>query len=351
MTKPDDAAQNLLGIELHNGWKVVEKIEKIPGQTGSFFSVCYRIEKGKEVCFLKAFDFSKFIEIAATGRKAIDIMTDMLNAHRYERDISVLCTEKHLDKIVTVKEAGEVNVAGHTYPLVPYLIFDLADGDVRKRMQFAESLDNLFKLNSLHSIAVGLKQLHSIDVSHQDLKPSNVLLFGDESKIADIGRSQCKTIESPYDELPFTGDINYAPPEILYDDFDPDWKTRTYATDCYLLGSMIVFYFAGISMTALLRKNLPDQIAWDNWRGTFEEVKEYLLDSFQKSLEAFSESINDAYLKNELFRLVEQLCYPLPEKRGHPKNADSIYSKYSLERFVTKLDVLHKKAKYNLIKD
>jgi hypothetical protein len=70
MSKLDDAAQNLLGLELSNGWKVIEKIEKIPGQSGSFFSVCYRIEKGKEICFLKAFDFSKFVEIAASGRKA-----------------------------------------------------------------------------------------------------------------------------------------------------------------------------------------------------------------------------------------------------------------------------------------
>jgi serine/threonine protein kinase len=218
-------------------------------------------------------------------------------------------------------------------------------------MQFAEKLDTAWKLKSLHSIAVGLKQLHEIDVSHQDLKPSNVLLFGDESKIADIGRSQCKTIESPYDELPFTGDTNYAPPEILYDNYDPDWKTRTYATDCYLLGSMIVFYFAGISMTALLRKNLPDEISWDNWRGTFEEVKEYLLDSFQKSLETFSGTVNDIYLNNELTTLVQQLCYPLPQKRGHPKDSTSRYSKYSLVRFITLLDVLNKKAKYNLIKD
>lgn len=86
MTKTEDAAQNLLGLEIEGGWKIIEKIEKVPGQTGSFFSVCYKIQRGKEICFLKAFDFSKFKEIAESGKRVVDIMTDMLNAHRYERD-------------------------------------------------------------------------------------------------------------------------------------------------------------------------------------------------------------------------------------------------------------------------
>lgn len=351
MSKPEDAAHNLLKLELEDGWKVIEKIEKIPGQTGSFFSVCYKIEKAGEICFLKAFDFSKFQEIAASGRKAVDIMTDMLNAHRYERDLSLLCKQRHLDKIVTVKASGEVLVSGHTYPLVPYLVFDLADGDVRKMMLFADKLDVAWRLNSLHSIAVGLKQLHGIDVSHQDLKPSNVLLFGGESKIADIGRAQTKNMDSPYASLPFTGDSNYAPPEILYGFYDPDWVTRTYSADCYLLGSMIVFYFSGISMTALLRDNMPNEFSWDFWTGSFEEVKEYLLDGFEKSLKKFSESINNEELRSQLVMLVHQLCHPFPELRGHPKDAKSNYTKYSLERFVTQLNVLWRKVTFKIINE
>jgi eukaryotic-like serine/threonine-protein kinase len=346
----EDAAQSLLTLDLEGGWKVIEKIDKVPGQTGSFFSVCYKIKRNKEICFLKAFDFSKFKEIAESGKKVVDIMTDMLNAHRYERDLSVLCEEKHLDKVVTVKEAGEVVVPGHAYPIVPYLIFELADGDIRKMMSFSDELDIVWKLHSLHSIAVGIKQLHSINVAHQDLKPSNVLVFGEQSKIADIGRSQCKTLSSPYDSLSFTGDLNYAPPEILYDAYDPDWATRTFATDCYLLGSMIVFYFAGISMTALIRSYLPNKFSWDMWNGSFEEVKDYLLDSFQKALDEFATTIKNEELKKELTLLVSQLCNPFSEQRGHPKDAHIISNKYNLERFITRLDVLYRKSKFQLIK-
>ena len=344
-----DAAQNLLNIELSGGWKVIEKIEKVPGQSGSFFSICYKIEREGEICFLKAFDFSKFMEIAESGKKAVDIMTDMLNAHRYERDLSQLCKNKHLDKVVTVKEAGEIMVKGHTYPLVPYLIFDMADGDVRKRMLFSKKLDLVWKLKSLHSISVGLKQLHGIEVSHQDLKPSNILLFNEESKIGDIGRSLCKKMNSPYDGTPFNGDWNYAPPEILYGVYESDWTKRTFSTDCYLLGSIIVFYFTGLSMTALLRNNLPDNFSWDFYQGPFADVKDYLLDAYQQALFKFSDTIPDKILKEELTKLVEYLCYPLPEGRGHPKNINK-QGHYNLERFVTQLDVLYRKAKFNIIK-
>lgn len=348
MNKNDDAAQGLLGLSLEGGWKVIEKIEKVPGQTGSFFSVCYRIERNDEVSFLKAFDFSKFRDIAATGSKAVDIMTDMLNAHRFERDLSELCKNKHLDKVVMVKEAGEILVPEHSYPLVPYLIFDLADGDIRKKMLFSKELDIVWSLKSIHSIAVGLMQLHSVDVSHQDLKPSNILLFNEESKIGDIGRSLCKTIKSPYDDFAFSGDLNYAPPEILYANYEADWYKRTFAADAYLLGSLIVFYFTGTSMTALIRNYLPGSLSWEFWRGSFEEVKDYLLDAFDKALKQFSDSFSNEYLKKELTEMVEQLCFPLPEKRGHIKNLSCI-DQYSLIRFVTKLSVIYRKAEFNLV--
>lgn len=350
MSKLDDAAQNLVGLKLNTGWNVFEKIETVPGQTGSFFSVCYKIERDGEVCFLKAFDFSKFIQIAGAGKATVDIMTDMLNAHRYERDLSELCKRKHLDKVVIVKEAGEILVHGHTYPIVPYLIFDMADGDVRKRMLFSNTLDVTWKLKSLHSIAVGLKQLHSIEVSHQDLKPSNILLFKEESKIGDVGRSLCKKMISPYDGTVFNGDWNYAPPEILYGVYEADWTKRTFSTDCYLLGSMITFYFTGMSMTALLRTEMPDNFSWDYWRGSFDDVKEYLLNAYDIVLQKISLTIPGDDLKRELKKIIEYLCYPIPEKRGHPKSLHIPQSQYSLERFITTLAMLHRKSEFNLLK-
>lgn len=344
-----NAAHDLKGRVLGKGWEVIEKITRPDHATGSFFSVCYRVIKNNEICFLKAFDFAKFFQNATPEKMVVDVMTDMLTAYKYERNLSDLCKNHHVTKVSFVKDAGEENVDGYSISIVPYLVFDLADGDIRCKLDISEKLDLAWRLNSLHDIAVGLKQLHNIEVSHQDLKPSNILLFNNESKIGDLGRSICKRLTSPYDNLPFAGDLNYAPPEIMYGYFERDWHKRVFATDCYLLGSMVVFYFTGISMSALLLQYIPLNFRWDKWRGPFEQIKPYIIDAFSKALSGFECSIENNYFKKELSWLVEKLCYPFPDQRGHPKNIASIGNSYDMERFITKFDVLHKKARHNLI--
>ena len=121
-----NAANNLLGRTLQSGWKVIKKIEKESYDTGRFFSVCYLVKKNNEICFLKAFDFAKFFQLAEPNTKIVDIMTDMLDAYRYEKQLSDFCKNKHVTKVMFVKDAGEENIEGYTIPVVPYLIFDLA---------------------------------------------------------------------------------------------------------------------------------------------------------------------------------------------------------------------------------
>lgn len=343
-----NAAHNLLNLTLKSGWKVIEKIEKEDNATGSFFSVAYKVEREKEVCFLKAFDFAKFFHPDFPEETVVDRMDKMLSAFKYEKDISKICSDNRLSKVAVVKEAGEEMVVGYTIPIVPYLIFDMADGDVRKLINFNNELDNAWKLKSLHDIAVGIRQLHSIEISHQDIKPSNILVFDENSKIGDLGRAVSKVLEGPYSELAFSGDITYAPPEILYGYFEQDWTKRARAIDSYLLGSMVVFYFAGISMSALLNNNIPNNLQWTKYRGAFEDVKGYLIEAFSHSIDQFKETIKNEFLENELGIIVEQLCYPLPERRGHPKDIKQIGSSYNLERYISRFELLHKKFLFNL---
>jgi len=346
-----NAAENLVGLTLDSGWSVVGKIIRAPKSTGGFFSVCYRVSKDGEICFLKAFNFAPFFNVANSGgqtRGVVDVVSEMLEAYKYERDLSDLCRNKHVTKVAFVRESGEQNVVGYPITLVPYLIFDSADGDVRSQLSYAAKLETAWKLESLHSVAVGLKQLHTIDVSHQDLKPSNVLLFKDESKIGDLGRSSCLALDSPYRDMAFAGDVTYAPPEILYREVEADWRKRSFAADTYMLGSLIVFYFSTLTMTALLRKNLPDDVSWQQYHGTYRDVCAYVVDAFQRSLDEFCSCIEGEFLRAELRTMVEYLCHPLPERRGHPKGLGSEATQHDLERVVSRLDFMHKKVKHSL---
>ncbi len=349
-TQTRNAAQSLLGRTLKTGWKVIEKIGKAEYSTGSFFSVCYTVEKNNEICFLKAFDFDRFFTISGGSRSVMSVLAEMTAAFEYERDLSDLCKNSRVDKVAFVKDAGEEIVEGFQIGVVPYLIFDLADGDVRKKMALTAGLDDAWRLKSLHSIAVGLKQLHSIKVTHQDLKPSNILLFSGESKIGDIGRSVCENLASPYDELTYSGDYSYAPPEIIYDFHNTNRAKRNFATDCYLLGSLITFYFTGVAMNHILAQYIPDNLMWYRGNGDFDRVKSFLLDAYTKALSDIESSISKKELARELKILVEHLCFPIPEKRGHPKNINLRNEQYSLDRFIARLDLLKRKAEANIFK-
>jgi eukaryotic-like serine/threonine-protein kinase len=345
MQMNDSAAHALLG-ETIDGWHAFEKIDKTDNATGSFFSVCYKVMKEGEVCFLKAFDFNKFFN--AFPGKIVDVMSNMLDAYKYERDLSNKCKEYSVTKVACVKESGEFSVPSFTISTVPYLIFDLADGDIRRQLKFSENLDYAWRFYSLHEIATGLKQLHNIGVSHQDLKPSNILLFGTASKIGDLGRSLCKDMVGPHSNNCFSGDNSYAPPEIMYNYYELDWAKRVLATDLYLLGSLVVFYFSGGTMSALIQKNLPSEFRVQTFRGFFSEVSPYIMDSFNTSINEFSDSLKHEFFKEDLINIVKYLCFPMPDRRGHPSNHVGHSNKYSLERFISKFDLLHTRAKFLL---
>jgi len=358
--KEETAAHSLLGRTLKNDWKVIRKHEKKDGDTGGFFSVCYTVSKNGELAFLKALNFTAFFQLFK-GRPIIEILSEQTNAYKYEKDLLNRCKNNRLSKVSLIIDEGEEIVDDFTISNVPYLIFKIAEGDARSHMNFSMNLENSWKLNSLHNIAVGLKQLHGVRIGHQDLKPSNILLFQDGlvSKIGDLGRSLCSDIEAPHENNGnFPGDFSYSPPEFLYNFIEPDWNFRIGATDMYLFGSLVVFYFTGTNMTSLIGKNLDPQFKWTRWRGTFEQVNDYLINAFYKAIQEFKSSIIDQNLANELAEIIEYSCFPIPNRRGHPKtlkisndkNGDrrTNLNQFDFRRIISKFDILTKRAKYNL---
>ncbi|RBQ02193.1 protein kinase domain-containing protein [Pedobacter miscanthi] len=346
----DNAAYALKGRILKGKWEVTERIESKPGSTGGFFSVCYKVSDGENIAFLKAINFVAFFQIFK-GRSIMDILAEQTNAFNFEKNLLLRCKSKNLSKVSTILDEGEEFVEGFTINNVPYLIFEMADGDLRSRITFNNEVELAWKLRSLHNVSIGLKQLHSVKIGHQDLKPSNVLLYetGITSKIGDLGRSLCDDIEAPHEELGnFTGDFSYAPPEFLYGFIEPDWNKRIRATDLYLFGSLVSFYFTGINMTALIGKNIDIQFRWDKWGGSFDGVKDYLVDAFYKSIAEVKASISNKNLGDEIATLLSISCYPYPSKRGHPRSISQLGSQYDFERIITKLDVLTRKAELDL---
>lgn len=348
-------AWRLMGCELDNGWKVVEALgwdaetgiptDIYPG-TGGNFSVSYAVERDGKRAFLKAIDFTRAMNSGNTV-KALRQLTD---AYSFEAQILDICAGARMDRVVIAIDSGEVSVGPNIQDTAPYLIFELADGDVRKKLRAVQTqLKQSFWLRAMHHATVGLTQLHGHHISHQDVKPSNLLSFeGDDGfKIADMGRCINEKSRGPYDHMTFSGDPNYAPPEILYGHILSDGHHRRLSNDLYLLGSMIFFFVKGQGATALLFEKMEPELRptslWGPWSGLYKDVLPTIQNKFTEMLSELREDMEDE-TGDELTKAASELCNPNPKLRGHPLERTTDGTQYSLHRYVSLFDRLARVA-------
>jgi len=359
------AVCNLEGKDL-NGWHVVSKIpapDPAKKETGGNFSICYIVEKGGEEYFMKVLDMRNCnIGELPSGYSRAEYIEKCTREFNYEKRLSSYCDNKKIKSVIAYIDSGDVTLNEFPFGDVSYIIYEKADGDIRrvlnlsKKLIFTEQLKNIsLKLKSLHDITVGIQQLHKNEISHQDMKPSNVLSIQGKSKIGDLGRSLCLSpdVSCPY-PFDFNGDYTYAPPEAFFFCGTSKEKKELYQMDCYMLGSLIVFYISGISFNIMMNSHLPISIREMVLSGkTYDEAKPDLINAYHEALLDFEKDIPLEDIRKELTQIVEYLCNPDVARRGHPKNLGfkNRTPDYDLIRTFTEIDKLYRKAELGLLRE
>jgi serine/threonine protein kinase len=349
----------LKGKILDDDWTVGEPIpvglRKIGG-TGGNFSVAYEVmHSSGQKAFLKALDYSWAMEQKEVAKE----LQRMTAAYLFECNVLEKCREGSFDKIVRAIATGTIRIdEPDGEGVVEYIIFELADGDIRNHLRFTQRFDLAWLMRCLREIATGLRQLHAARIYHQDLKPSNVLVFdGNESKLSDLGRAVYEGESAPHYNLAFAGDPAYAPPDLAYLAVPSDLRQWRLSCDAYHLGSMLVFFFTGVGMTPLLMKHLdpllqPRIFPYNGrWSGTYQEVLPYVRKSFDDAVIEFGERITNAKLREQLTRIVRELCDPDSNLRGHPKNRSRNGNSFSLERYISEFELLRHRAEVGIYED
>jgi serine/threonine protein kinase len=340
-------AESLDNMVLPNDWVVVGRARSATTPTGAFFSVGYVVESATtgQRAFLKALNFERILDGAD---EPIAALQDALGVFRFEREVCHRC--RGMDRVVTILDSGDIRTdPANPLTLVPYLIFEEATGDVRAFLESARDLDIAWALRSLHQIANGLLQLHQVDIAHQDLKPSNVLIFGrDVSKVADLGRASNRSVIGPFDEHQLAGAVAYAPPELLYGEVSPDFNQRRLACDVYLLGSMLTFFFSGVGTTALLMNRIESAqrpvLLGGGWTGDYRAVLPLVQSAFGEMLAEFAAAVPSG-LRNDLTSLLRELCDPDPTRRGNSRERSSKHGNpFALDYFVSRINALASRA-------
>ncbi|MDE0302882.1 MAG: protein kinase [Gammaproteobacteria bacterium] len=342
-------AASLSGLELEDGWKVGEIVASKPEETGGYFSICYNVSKsdGQEG-FLKAMDYSG----ALSAPDPAEALLALTEAYTHERDLLEICHS--LSRVVTALGFGTIPLGDPAKAeVVQYIIFELADGSVRSEINGSIRPSLAWTIRSLHQVAVGMRQLHSKRIAHQDLKPSNALFFKDKGlKLADLGRSINHGRHAPHIDMDWPGDWAYAPPEIAYGYLHKEFNVRRLSSDLYLLGSFAVSLLTGMQLTAWIASELPEDMRPPKWKGeymgTYEQVIPHVEHAYAIALEKIQYQIGiQAEFVDELMECIRELCQPDPKRRGDPQTLathGNAGNRFNLERYISRFDLLVLKA-------
>lgn len=336
---------DLIGKTTPSGWHITESVSFKPDHTGGFFSDCYFVEKDGKKAFLKALDIEKF-DILQIG--------ELLSAFNYEAELLSLCRSRGLARIVQVIESDKIERDPLGPPVlryVPFLIFELADGDVRDSVDVTKQAGPQWIFRMLHQTTLALLQLHKEQIAHQDLKPSNVLLFGEDNlKLGDLGRSSLRGKPAPHDALNIPGAKNYAPFEHRYGHISNDWATRRISVDVFNLGCLIVFSFTNTCFPELVIQKLATTYRPTAWGDSYEKVLVHIQAALNETVLELSEEFPEKF-RAELTSMILDLCNPDPLRRGNGDgNSKPPAGSLWLERYVSRFDLLEKRARIQQVK-
>ncbi len=347
-------ADDFIGVTLTNGYIIERKrVSAAKNPTGACHSMGFsaRAPDGR-LAFVKVLDTN-------VDKDAEDPVTDLkarVDAYVYEREVVFKTAERKMSAVIRAIDHGNISIAPWSAENPAYyLLFELADGDLREQIDLNKRFDLAYQLRVLHNTARGLNQLHFSHIAHQDLKPSNVVTFDklphngrETTKIADLGHAHDRKVARPGADRIVAGDPTWAPPEQLYGYRLPDWESRRLAADLYQLGSLTVFLFLGIGATASISGHLRPEHHWDVWLGgAYSDIMPHLIEATEATLEDLAVEI-DPLVRDELLSITRYLLDPDPLRRGHPRNRTDGATPYGLERVISAYAHLAKKAEWAL---
>lgn len=338
---------SLVGTELVDGWIVTGRASQSAESTGGNFSVCFHVENAAgERAFCKVIDFKSVLE----SEDPMAAMLEMSGDFTHEVASLDLCKDAQMKRVVLALASGTSQAASLPMGLLSYIIFEPAEGDIRMVLPLTWDADDLpIRFALLHDAVLGVNELHRVDISHQDIKPSNVLAMGHRSiprkvgKIADLGRATVATRPHRFDAYIFPGDMGYAPPEYWYQSVPSSNDDRRRGTDLYQLGSLIAFVLGGASMPALVRNALEPSLQPNAWAGPYDDIEPLLPEATAAAIDAVVRDTPD-WASQIVRELLAALCDPDFSSRNAITSGAVHVSRFDLQRVISALDRLHKLA-------
>lgn len=338
----------LLGVTLSSGWKIVNQLHRTPGATGGNFGVGYIAQKADETAFVKAVDFVDAMGSADPMGGILSLASDAT----FEKEVLEYCTARGMSHVLRYFGSEYVfTVPGDIFSQVFCLVMEVGQKDLRRERSTVSSPSCVWVLKVMSDVSLALAQLHRGGISHQDLKPSNVISVGDNKsanqvmKIGDLGRVTRRDRKGPFDAEVWPGDPSYTPPEIWYGHLQTDWNDKREAADAYMLGSLLVFLCTGATIQSLISTLIPKQYFPGTWGGSFDkDLIPVLQDCHARVLEIHVRPTLWPEIVDETMKIAQELTHPDPQQRGDRRARREVGRSVGMGRIHQRIHSLYLRA-------
>lgn len=335
----------LTGVTLKSGWTLVEQLQPSTGSSGSNFGVGYKATKDKDIAFVKAIDFTSAIRAS----DPIKALGDLAAEATFEKEVLDYCTQRGMSNVMSYFGHEYISADGSGDPLknVSCLIMEAGKQDLRRLINATGRSTCAWNLQVISDVAMALAQLHGGGIAHQDIKPSNVIQVvapgakkPEVMKVTDLGRVTRRNTTGPFDSNAWPGDLRYSPPERWYGHVPSNWADARDAADAYMLGSLLLYLFTGVSLQALVFPLIPAPFrpGPGGWVGRFDA--DLLLVLKDVHVKVLNDNLKPSLLpdiSDRIMAVATELTNPDPAKRGDIRARRQVGSPVGMDRVQQKL--------------
>ena len=223
----------------------------------------------------------KFSKYNLNSRTVVEKSWDRIE--RFNREIEALSMAKdnEFEFVIKIIFEGNYDIGKQNFR---YLVMEKAESDLTDYLKTNElTIQQSFLICT--EILTGIKELHSKDIYHRDIKPDNILFVNGTWKISDLGLIGYRDDDFMSKEMGMKiGPANWMSPEAFNKMYNEgEGCTNVYNLDCMLdnrsdifqLGKLFWFIFQG---------NIPDgQLIRDDFKIGDDQVFEVLFNMLSHS--------------------------------------------------------------------
>ncbi len=338
------------------GWLVGNRI--VNTDVTAKYALFHEVSKDGVNAIMKVLNYDKCLNANYLdgAKDQNDLLAREAESFHFETQLSKECAGDHMGNVIRYLDSGELKLDGYVVKNVAYIVYEMSDGKIGDFLKFSSKANFVAdlgvlveKLKSLHQVTKGVKQLHTHLIAHHNITPQSIEVFDTNSvfKIGGLQKSRTRqaVLNSPAAAKLFDGDYTYAPPEAFFGYKISEEMSTYYQIDTYMLGNLVVYYLSSMNLTTLINKKCPcTLINWASKGAEYQQVLPDIRKAFYESLDEIKASVCVKELRVPIIEIIEGLCNPAPEERGYPGGFAKVKTNADLQRVLTKLDVLYRKA-------